>query len=110
MPQREALRYVDTAIELMLRIFTDRGASKRELEIKVFGGADAMSRADGRSGYAVGRRNVETARKMLVAHGLEVTASAVGGSLGRVIDFDTETGDVLVKRLPSQVLTFREAF
>jgi chemotaxis protein CheD len=50
----------------------------------------------------VGSRNVTAARKVLSAQGLTLAASAVGGNRGRVLEFDTATGDVLVKTLAAQ--------
>jgi chemotaxis protein CheD len=100
LPRKEALRFVDTTLELILRGFAERGAAGDEMEIKLFGGADTMCK-DG-SGYCVGRRNIETARSVLAAHGLSVAVSGVGGRRGRSIEFDTGTGKVLVKVLPGQ--------
>ena len=62
--EAEALRYVDSAIEFMLRSFAARGVAREELEIKLFGGA-------GRSGlawYHVGQRNVATAERVLATY------------------------------------------
>ena len=57
----EALRYVDTTIDVMLAGFIRRGAAPHELEIKLFGGADTFNRSGSKPGYGVGSRNVETA-------------------------------------------------
>ena len=94
----DAPRYVDAAIDLMLRSFARRGAVLAELEIKLFGGADSF-----RSEFGVGRRNIDTARSALASRGLAVAASVVGGEQGRVLQFDTVTGDVLLKTLPSRL-------
>jgi chemotaxis protein CheD len=94
--EAEALRFVDTTIELMLGDFTRRGASLQEIEVKLFGGADNM----GEGGYQVGSRNVEAALAALAASGTMPAASSVGGTHGRTIDFNTATGEVAVRRLP----------
>jgi chemotaxis protein CheD len=93
----EAPRYVDTAIALMMRMAAERGALAEDVEVKLFGGADSIG-----AGYGVGSRNVAAARKVLSAQGLTLAASAVGGNRGRVLEFDTATGDVLVKTLAAQ--------
>lgn len=98
--REEALRYVDAAIELMLRSFERWGARSEDLEIKLFGGADSMRRSDPGAGYRVGARNTESALNVLAAHGLGVAALCVGGSRGRAIEVDTGTGDVFVRNLP----------
>ena len=102
MPREEALRYVDTTIELMLRGFAQRGAALGDLEIKLFGGADSLAEPNRGCGYCVGRRNVESALAILGARGLTVAASGTGGRQGRTIEFNTGTGEVYVKTLPAQ--------
>jgi chemotaxis protein CheD len=89
----DALRYVDSTVELMLAAMQKHGAQPENLEIKLFGGSDAGL------GYEVGRRNVEAARRALAAHGLPIARSAVGGASGRALEFDTSSGVVLVKSL-----------
>jgi chemotaxis protein CheD len=93
--ETDALRYVDTTIDLMLRRFRGRGAKREELEIKLFGGAGRSDLAS----YAVGDRNVEAAQSILARYGINVVATATGGRRGMAIVFDTGTGDVFVKRL-----------
>lgn len=95
LPCGEASRYVDTAVETMLAALAAHGAMPPELQVKVFGGADGIE-----GGYQVGARNVDAARSALMAHQLSFDACVVGGKRGRLLEFDTETGDVLVKILP----------
>jgi chemotaxis protein CheD len=101
LPAHAACRYVDVAIELMLGAFTSRGVTVVELEVKLFGGAGRLEDGSAERGYQVGRRNVKAAQSALAAHGLCIAASDTGGSRGRVIEFDTATGEVWVKRLPA---------
>jgi chemotaxis protein CheD len=93
----EAPRYVDTAVAAMMRMAAERGAASEDVEIKLFGGADTIA-----AGYGVGSRNVEAARKVFSARGLPLAAIAVGGNRGRVLEFDTASGDVFVKTLAAQ--------
>jgi chemotaxis protein CheD len=98
LPEAEALRYVDSTIELMLRRFASRGVGREELEIKLFGGSCKSELA----WYGVGHRNVASARMVLARYGIQAAASATGGHSGMAIEFHTASGDVLVKRLPYQ--------
>jgi len=100
MPEAEALRYVDTAIELMLTAFARIGVVPAEIETKLFGGADRIHRGNPNHGYRVGRRNIEAALEVLRGRGIVPAVLEVGGRNGRVIDFDTATGLVMVRRLP----------
>ncbi len=96
----EKLKYVDTTIAAMLLVFARRGAGSAELEVKLFGGADGMRASGAGSPYRVGSRNVESALCELAALGIVPASSDVGGEAARLIELDTGTGVVFVKRLP----------
>jgi len=96
----EGYRYVDFAISELARQFESFGARGAEVEIKVFGGADVLpvlSPVTWRQ--TVGHQNWHTALEVLRDLHLQVTASDVGGSVGRTIQLDTRTGEVLLRRL-----------
>jgi chemotaxis receptor (MCP) glutamine deamidase CheD len=50
--------------------------------------------------YQVGRMNVETALSVLGQNGIVPVESDVGGCAGRVLLFDTVTGEASIERLP----------
>lgn len=100
LPPTLALRFVDTAIDRMLAEFASRGARLGDLEVKLFGGADGLSANVGSDCHRVGKRNVDAALAGLAARGINPTAAGVGGRNGRVIEFDTASGEVLVRQLP----------
>ena len=93
-------RFVDFAILDLIRQFEARGARRDEIEIKLFGGADVLivNNPD-ESRPTVGKLNAEMAVKLLDREGLEVRASCLGGDTGYFIHFNTETGEVLLRRL-----------
>ena len=97
----EALRYVDTAVEVMCHEALRQGAQSREMEIKLFGGAETLFGGQ-RQPYQVGRMNVKVAEETLAARGLAVAARCTGGTRGRVIEFDCQNGSVLVRKLPAR--------
>jgi len=103
LPREQALRYVDATLELILEMLARRGARGADLEIKLFGGAEGLGGPGTASIYNVGSRNVAAASGLLAEHGLTVAASCLGGSTGRVLEFDTETGDVFVQKLPARL-------
>lgn len=47
----------------------------------------------------VGRKNIETALRILKGKNLELSGSDVGGTMGRKIHFSTATGKVLLRRI-----------
>jgi len=95
----EARRYVDFAIRDLAAQFDALGAKRRDLEVKVFGGADVLRAESDGSRPTVGRLNRERALEILRAEGFSVAASRVGGPTGYHIDFYTETGEVRLRLL-----------
>jgi chemotaxis protein CheD len=99
LPLAERGRYVDSAVARMLDLLSRRGIFCAELEVKLFGGSDNIQTLPGIPGFHVGTRNVEAALESLGSRGLAPLSKSTGGRRGRVIEFDTSTGGVLVKRL-----------
>jgi len=95
----EALKYVDSTMGILFESFASRGATISELEVKLIGGADSLQPNGEASFYAVGERNVRTALDGLAARGITPSVAIVGGRSGRVMVFDSATGDIYVKRL-----------
>jgi chemotaxis protein CheD len=101
----ERAKYVECAIEMMVRLFDENRLKRSEIEVKVFGGADMFSmRLGGRNNISVGRQNVEIAQQTLEKAGMRVIAMDVGGATGRKLFFNTATGDVLMKRLQASIV------
>jgi len=99
-PDPQICRYVDTALQNMLETMDKIGVPRRELVIKMFGGASGIAvQGVERSSYNIGRRNVEMARKLLKFARLDIQVEDVGGSMGRKLMFNTQTGEVWVKKL-----------
>lgn len=92
-----ARRYVDYVIREIACEFDSLGATRREVEVKLFGGADVL--ASSRKSATVGRMNAETALRVLEEEGFNVRASRLGGSRGIFIEFHTGTGEVFLRKL-----------
>lgn len=96
-------RYVDFAIRDLAAQLDRLGAHRSELQVKVFGGADVLPGSGARSiRKSVGQLNSQTALEVLKQEKLQVLASDLGGLSGRTIEFDTASGEVLVRRLHRQ--------
>jgi len=90
----ERFKYVDCSVRMMLRLFEQRGAKRRQVVVKLFGGADMFGSG---SGSAVGRRNIIAAVSAAEACGLLISACNVGGTRGRKLLFYSHTGEVFMK-------------
>ncbi len=96
----DVARYVECSVKRMAKGFLQIGAAAHEIEVKVFGGADMFAaRPEGKGGIFVGKQNVTAALKILEKEGLTVVSMDVGGMHGRKILFNTQSGEVLLKRL-----------
>lgn len=91
-------RYVDYAIRDLARQLDELNVRRSEVQIKVFGGADVLFvAADSRQ--TVGAMNADCAIRVLEEEGFRVAASRVGGTVGIHIQFDTRSGEVLLRKL-----------
>lgn len=89
-------RYGSYAMEVLVNELIKQGASRRNLEAKVFGGANVLRSI---SSADVGMRNAEFVREYLHNEGIHVAAEDLGDSCPRKIVFFPRTGRVLVMRL-----------
>lgn len=96
---RAGRRYVDFAIRELAAKFDVLGAERKEVEVKLFGGADVLSTRTRGERQSVGRMNRDTALRVLEEEGFVVQASSLGGRTGVHIEFHTGTGEVLLRRL-----------
>jgi len=92
-------RYVDFCIHDLARQFEQQGIQQCEIEVKLFGGSDMLQVVESSSRPSIGRQNREIALDILEAEGYSVVASSLGEGFGRKIKFNTENGDVMVRRL-----------
>jgi chemotaxis protein CheD len=92
-------RYVDFAIRDLAAQFESLGAHRSEVRVKLFGGADVLATINSATRPTVGRLNSEAAIRELRDHGFEVVASSLGGTSGVNLQFNTESGEVLLRRL-----------
>jgi chemotaxis protein CheD len=101
----EGLKYVDFAIYDLARSFDRLGANRKEIQVKVFGGADVLDLGPtGALRPTVGKQNCDAAIQVLRAEGFDVVASSLGGTTGRAIQFFTGTGEVRLRWLSQKAL------
>ena len=87
-------RYGNWAMEYLLNTLYKLGCSKRNLEVKLFGGGQVLA-----SMTDVGQRNILFAYDFLRKEGLSVSAADVGDIFSRKILYFPDTGSVKVRRI-----------
>jgi len=97
----EMFRFVDCSVRNMVRTFGSLGIPTKEIQTKVFGGAEMLGRSPqhDRGGEPIGVQNVNAALVAIERYGLIPMAQDVGGIEGRKIIFFNHTGEVLLKRV-----------
>ena len=90
-------RYGGYAMEVLINELLKRGASRKRLEAKVFGGANVLK---GFTSNPVGTRNADFVLSYLDAEHIPVMAEDLRGIHPRKVWFFPQTGKVIVNRLP----------
>jgi chemotaxis protein CheD len=92
-------KYADTAIAAMIGGILESGGRRERLVAKLAGGAHMFASAPSRDRETLGERNIRAALEALQREGLEVSGMDIGGSYGRTILVEAETGRVTVTSL-----------
>lgn len=86
-------KYVSCSTSALVEAFRVRGIPKREIEVKLFGGAKTTTLIKN----DIGARNVLKAKDIIQHQRLSLYAEDTFGVHGRIIQFDSTTGDVHVR-------------
>jgi chemotaxis protein CheD len=89
-----ATRYGTASMEQLINRILSNGATRGELEVKVFGGARVLAAMTD-----VGNHNVSFVREFLKAEGLKVVAEDVGNLCPRHVQYFPASGKVRVRHL-----------
>ncbi len=89
-------KFGNIAIRQLVEKVLAKGAERKYLQAKIFGGAAMWNNSDGP--FAIGLRNIELSQQQLREMQIPVTASDVGGMQSRKIFFNTGDGSVLLRR------------
>lgn len=89
-------KFVDTAIKKLVQEMEGMGCRKEDMIAKLVGGARVFSIPNFKSPWSVGERNILQARKVLSELGIRIVAEDVDMDYGRSIEFDVETGEILI--------------
>lgn len=88
-------RYGNIAIEKLLEEMIKLKCRKPNLIAKIFGGAAIIPTNP--NFINIGSRNIDIAIKILEEKKIPIVAKSVGGNLGRKIQFNTHTGEVIMR-------------
>lgn len=89
-----ASRYGNWAMEFLVNEILKLGGTRRNLEIKVFGGGNVLSNMTD-----IGERNINYVRKYIYEENFELAAEDVGDIYPRKVLYFPDTGAVKVRKL-----------
>ncbi|HHV65661.1 MAG TPA: chemotaxis protein CheD [Peptococcaceae bacterium] len=92
-------KYADTCLEMLLEDLLKMGAVKSRLKAKMAGGAQMFSFGGKPPILKIGERNAEAVCQELAKAGIPLVAADTGGTFGRTINFDIQTGDLHVRTI-----------
>lgn len=92
----EDLRFGDAAMEVLINSLMRKGANRRRLEAKVFGGANMLP---GFTQANVGARNAAFVLEFLKHEGIPILAQDLGGDQPRRVNYEPFTGRAWVHHL-----------
>jgi chemotaxis protein CheD len=92
-------KFADSAIELVLEEMAKRGANTGMLVAKIAGGAQMFKFSGESDIMKIGERNAIAVEENLHKYKIKLLAKDIGGSYGRTITFDPETGDLLIRTI-----------
>lgn len=97
-------RYGNYAIELLINDMLAKGAQKKYLNAKVFGGGNVLPSSQQKTNNTTGINNITFALSYLETEGIPIMANDTGGIYPRKIYFDPKTFKVYVKRIKKTTL------
>ncbi|WP_282941842.1 chemotaxis protein CheD [Paenibacillus sp. RC67] len=96
-------KYADTAVPEMIQRMESLGASIKRMEAKMAGGSQMFAFGGSSDTMRIGPRNVESCKEMLKHYLIPLKAEDTGGNYGRTIEFNCETGTLVIRSVQQGV-------
>jgi chemotaxis protein CheD len=88
-------KFGNIAVNKLIEKMISLGSNKSNLKAKVFGGGNIFE--SNLEQFQIGERNIAIALEMMKEHQIQIISSSTGGNLGRKIQYNTFTGEVMQK-------------
>lgn len=85
------------SIPQLLKMVTEMGANKKNLEAHIIGGSFSGEYAS----KDIGKKNIEMAKKILAKYKIPIVNEDTGGTFGRKVVFNTNSGEIIVCKVKS---------
>jgi len=87
-------KFADTGVDLVIEELLKMGGQRSRLEAKIAGGASMFQ-----SAMDIGNRNIEAVLKSLERNSIKLLAKDVGGNKARSIEYDIESGKLMIRKV-----------
>lgn len=101
----DAGRYGIHAMELLINDMMKQGAVRKRLKAKIFGAGTIVPTHGDDNFFCVGEVNSRFIQEFLATEGIPVLSKDLGGELGRVIHFFTDTYSVFRRFIPKSKIS-----
>ncbi len=90
-------KFADTALPLLIEKMKKSGADEHRLIAKIAGGSQMFSFSSSSDVMKIGERNTEAVKQCLKNARIRLIAEDTGGSYGRTIELNAETGSLYIR-------------
>lgn len=99
-------RYAADALALLFDFIHRAGARPEQFVVSIFGGGDMFPGVQRCNGLSIGQQNINAAKCLIEAHGLQCEVYHVGGPGYRSLMFDVSTGRLQLNHADSVLKVF----
>jgi len=92
--KRMPAMFADSGIPVLFKQSYKFGASKANMIVKIFGGAQIL---DENGVFNIGKRNYLALRKIFWKNNVMIAAEYIGGNVNRTVRLDVGTGKIMLK-------------
>ena len=94
--RKDRTKYADPGIRDLVDAVVQAGAKRANLQAKIAGGASVLASG---VGMGIGQKNGEVCQRVLKELNIKIAAKDLGGTSGRSVTFDPETGIMYIRKL-----------
>lgn len=96
------LKFANTALPIIIKELKKYGVNIKNLEAKIFGGAQIYFSSNESVFPEIGKENIKVVKKILEIYGIPVIGEDILGKEGRTVLFDLTDGKVYCKRFSGE--------
>jgi chemotaxis protein CheD len=90
------LRYVEDAVDYLVKGLEKLGGEKKKFTAKIIGGAEMFALYT-KNGDSIGKQNIQSIKEKLEAESIAIRNEETGGKIGRSVSFDIASGNCSIE-------------